>query len=97
MSNGTVIVKVISQDTTPDTRLTPSKLSVEERIRDALDLIESGFDSHQEWILVNKVYRDLMGIPEDKRSERVCSLIDMMDEVLKKYGIHGVAADRTGY
>lgn len=63
------------------------KPPVEDRIRQAIECIESGHDSYTEWKLINKIYKELR---KRKPSARVKSLIEMIEPVLSKYGLHGV-------
>ena len=60
---------------------------LEDEIRDALELIDSGHESHVEWIMINKVFKALQDRP--KKSPRVQNLINMIQPVLSKYGYHG--------
>lgn len=91
-------IRIMVETETPDpqtTRQAPSPVSIEEQVRDALDLIESGHESEVEWIMINKLYNDLCKM--SKKSPRIENLISLIEPVLQKYGFHGVAADRTGY
>lgn len=63
-----------------------SKPSIEEEVRNAIELIDSGHDSYVEWKMLNKLARELQG-RKDKRSK---DLMKMIDPVLSKYGIYGV-------
>lgn len=65
------------------------KLSPEEKVRDALDCIESGHDSHKEWLFLNKVYKTLRG----KNSPRAKNLCKMIEPVLSKFGYHKTTAE----
>lgn len=60
--------------------------SVEDEVREALELIESGHDSHIEWKLLNKLAREL----RPRKDARSKNLMEMIDPVLQKYGMHGV-------
>lgn len=60
--------------------------SVEEEVRNAIDCIESGHDSHVEWRLLNKLYNELKG-RKDKRAKQ---LMGMIEPTLAKYGVYGV-------
>lgn len=66
---------------------TVEKIPLEAKIKDMIDLVESGHDSAVEWITLNKIFRHLEG-RSDKRSK---NLIDKIKPVLAKYGQHGVA------
>lgn len=69
----------------------PKKPTVEEKVRYALECIESGFDSHQEWIMLNKLYHDLMNMKN--KNDRVQNLIKMIQPTLAKYGYHKVSSE----
>lgn len=64
--------------------------SVEDQIREALECIDSGHDSHVEWSLVNRLYRSLKAL--QRPNQRALGLISMIEPVLAHYGYHGVAA-----
>ena len=61
--------------------------SVEDEVREALDCIESGYRSDVEWIMLSKLYKELLNSP--KRTPRMESLIEMMKPTMSKYGYHG--------
>ena len=69
------------------------KASVEDKIREALDCIDSGHDSAVEWSMVNRVYRDLCALK--KPSPRAKALKEMIEPVLEKYGYFEVPAGKT--
>lgn len=62
-------------------------LSVEEEIRNAIDKIESGFDSAVEWKTLNKFARIL----KNNKTSRSVALLEKIEPVLSKYGMHGVS------
>lgn len=62
--------------------------SVEQQVREAIECIESGHDSYTEWKLLNKLYGELRR--KEKKSPRIKNLIEMIEPVLAKYGLHGV-------
>lgn len=66
----------------------PCPMGIEDKVRDALELIESGHESHQEWIMINKLYKALC---EKKPNKRINNLKKMIEPVLAKYGLHGVS------
>jgi hypothetical protein len=70
----------------PETRPPP----LEDKVRDALELIQSGYRSSTEWKMINKLYKHLQGLP---RSPRVDTLMRMIEPVLSRYGYHKVAAE----
>lgn len=61
--------------------------SVEEQVRDALDLIDSGKSSHVEWKMINRLYASL----KNKKSPRARNLVQMIEPVMSKYGQHGTS------
>lgn len=60
--------------------------SVEDEVRQAIELIDSGHDSHIEWKLLNKLAKEL----RSRKDARSRNLMEMIDPVLQKYGMHGV-------
>lgn len=60
--------------------------SVEDQVREALELIDSGHDSYVEWKLINKLAREL----RTRKDPRSKNLMSMIDPILQKYGMHGV-------
>lgn len=62
----------------------PRKVSVEEKVRDALECIDSGHPSHVEWIMIKKLYAALQ--KKEKKSKRVLNIMKMIEPVLAKYG-----------
>lgn len=97
MSDGRPTTRVIIELGMPtehrkERHATP-RLSVEDKVREALDLIESGHESSIEWRMISRLYRDLKAMSGGKRkSPRVRNLIKMIEPVLAKYGYHGVDA-----
>lgn len=69
------------------------KASVEDKVREALDCIDSGHDSAVEWSMINRVYKDLMALK--KPSPRAKNLMGMIEPVLEKYGYFEVPAGKT--
>jgi hypothetical protein len=63
----------------------PQKLPVEDRVRDALELIDSGHKSDVEWIMIRKLYDKLCTM---RASPRIKNLKQMIEPVLSKYGYH---------
>ena len=68
----------------------PAPLSVEDKVRHTLDLIESGYCNHTEWVMLSKLYRALQ---QKKPTARIQNLKAMIEPVLAKYGYHGVVED----
>jgi hypothetical protein len=65
-------------------------VSIEDRVRHAIDLVDSGYCSDVEWIMLNKFLRSLYN---KKQTPRVKNLIGMIEPVLAKYGYHKVTAE----
>lgn len=59
---------------------------VEERVKDLLDTVESGYHSGTEWITLRKLYQSLL--PKRGKSQRIDNLINMIGPVMGKYGYH---------
>lgn len=59
------------------------KIPVEETIRDACDMIESGHDSRQEWNLIRNVNNHLMKKP--KLNKRQANILLMIQSIIDKY------------
>lgn len=70
----------------PVTRPLAEPESVEDQVRSALDCIESGEDSHKEWLFINSVYKKLQGLK--KPSKRAINVKKMIEPVLAHYGYH---------
>lgn len=66
----------------------PKGPSVEDQVREALECIDSGHDSHVEWNMIRRLYRQLHDMK--KKSPRVENLMKMIEPVLQKYGYFGV-------
>lgn len=73
------------------TEKAPVGLSIEDKVRDALDCIDSGYDSRVEWLMINKLYSELQ---KRKQTPRVQNLRKMIEPVLAKFGYHGVSAEK---
>jgi len=65
------------------------KATIEEEVRQAVEMIESGHDSYVEWKLLNKLAKEL----RDRKDPKSKNLMDMIDPVLSKYGMHGVSEE----
>lgn len=68
----------------------PAPKSPEEQIKEALECIESGHDSREEWLFVNSTYSQLCKM---KPTPRVKNLIDMIKPVMAKHGYFDVATN----
>ena len=62
---------------------------VEEQVRQAIEMIDSGHDSYVEWKLLNKLAKEL----RSRKDARSKNLMEMIDPVLQKYGLHGVSEE----
>jgi dUTPase len=62
-------------------------MSVEDKVRHALQLIDSGYRSDVEWSMINRLYKSLLRAPKNERTQ---SLIEMIKPVLAKFGYHEV-------
>lgn len=65
-------------------------MPVEDKVRDALELIDSGYDSRVEWLMINKLYKQLQSMPSNPR---VAALKQMIEPILAKYGYHGISSE----
>ena len=63
--------------------------SIEDEVREAIEMIDSGHDSYVEWKLLNKLAKEL----RPRKDARSKNLMSMIDPVLQKYGIHGVSEE----
>lgn len=59
----------------------------EEKVREAIDSIDSGNDSHVEWLLLNKLYKQMCELK--RPSPRADNLKKMIEPVLQKFGYFG--------
>lgn len=85
-------IKIMVEIPTPErSERAPSPMSPEDRIRRYIELVESGHESSVEWLVLNKMYKDLCS---RKKSPRIQNLIDMIKPVLAKYGYHDVTAGK---
>jgi hypothetical protein len=67
-----------SQKATPD-------LTSEDKVRQAIELVDSGYCSDVEWIMLKKLYKAL---GEKSPTKRIRNMMDMIKPVLAKYGYH---------
>jgi hypothetical protein len=84
---------MLEQDKVPDKKQTAAykKPSIEERVKDAICMCDSGHDSREEWEFLRRVYNALMKIK--KPNERHKALIKQIVPVLRK---HQSASGSTG-
>lgn len=66
----------------------PEPLSVEDKVKHALELIESGYKSDVEWNMIHRLYKSLKALK--KPSERAQNLLKMIEPVLNHNGYYGV-------
>lgn len=62
------------------------KIPVEDRVRDALENIDSGKESYRDWLFIKGLYDKLCS--KEKPNKRVINLIKMIEPILAKYGYH---------
>lgn len=58
--------------------------TLEEKVRECLECIESNEDSMQEWEFIRRLNNKLMSKP--KKGQRTRKLLEMMNPVISKYG-----------
>lgn len=63
----------------------PAKRSIEDEVRDSLDLINSGYESKIEFRALRKLYDDLCKM---KQTDRIKNLRAMIKPTLSKFGYH---------
>lgn len=73
-------------------KLETPKVPIEDKVREALECIDSGYESGVEWAMINGLYRSLCKLK--KPSPRARNLIEMIEPVLAKFGYHGVSSKR---
>jgi hypothetical protein len=86
-----IMIEMAPPPAAPKKKPSEDKSSVEEKVRYALDCIESGHKSEQEWLLVNKLYKNIC--QHKKPNQRMQNIKDMIEPVLKKYGYHGTSTE----
>lgn len=86
-------IKIMLDLPPPEYREPPKKEehkpSIEEEVREALEKIDSGYESHVEWLMIGGLYEKLKQLAHP--SPRARALIEMIEPVLAKYGYHKVA------
>jgi hypothetical protein len=65
----------------------PEPVSIEDKVRDAIECLDSGYKSDIEWIMLNRIYGELINMRSNSRIE---NLKNMIEPVLAKYGYHKV-------
>jgi hypothetical protein len=66
--------------------------SVEDKVREALECIDSGHESGVEWSMINRLYSDLCKLK--KPNDRAKNLKKMIEPVLAKFGYHKIAKEK---
>ena len=82
-----VLVQMDSPPSPEATKQTCPPRSIEERVRDLLEIADSGKDSSLEWNILRRLYRDLQ---KRKGNSRVDNLIQMLEPVMHKFGYYEV-------
>lgn len=67
-------------------------VSIEDKVREALECIDSGYESGVEWAMINRLYKDLKGLK--KPTDRAKNLMKMIEPTLAKFGYHQVPAKK---
>lgn len=84
-----IIIKLDMPDTQAPSNKAPVRKPLEDRVRNAIELIDSGYKSDVTWLMIRKLYTKLQ---EMKPSPRVANLMKMIEPVLAKYGYHKTGA-----
>lgn len=95
-SKGTKLVISLQIPEPQVARATPPPVKrppLEDQVREALELIESGNESRMEWILLNKIHACLK--KKKKLSPRGKNIVKMIEPVLAHYGYHGVSSSNA--
>lgn len=61
-----------------------AKAPVEQKIKDCLEKIDSGHDSHVEWITIRNLYKSLRALKNP--NDRALNIMKQLEPVLAKYG-----------
>lgn len=69
-----------------------TRVPLEDRVREALECIDSGHESGVEWAMINGLYRDLCKLK--KPSPRAENIKEMIEPVLSKFGYHKVTSKK---
>lgn len=73
----------------PPPRTTPH-MTVEQKVQELMDMVDSGHESMVEWDVLTKFYRLLCGC---KQTPRVVNLKEMISPLLSKYGYYGIGPE----
>jgi hypothetical protein len=86
MSLTRIMVEVGHPDQPQQPLQQPKYVSIEDKVRDALDCIELGVNSNVEWLMLSGLFRKLKEVENPNR--RIQNLIHMIEPVMSKYGYH---------
>lgn len=87
MVHHTTVVVMPMPDKATSSKKPEEGISLESKVKDMIDLIESGHNSSREWIALNKFYDSI----KDRKDQRSQDLIKMIQPTMSKYGQFGVA------
>lgn len=63
------------------------KLSIEERVRDAIDMVESGHESRRDWEFLRRLNNAIMKKYNcGKCNERMLNILMTLQPIMEKYG-----------
>lgn len=80
-------IKVLIEVAPPPERTEKScGMSVEDKVRRALELVDSGHRSDVEWSMINRLYKSLL---RAKKSPRIQNLLKMLEPTMNKFGYYG--------
>lgn len=85
MDNGTKILIKLEMPSGEKAEKKEQK-SIEEKVRETIELVDSQYCSETEFIMLKGFLRDLYKM---KKTPRVKNLIEMIEPVLQKYGYFG--------
>lgn len=84
-------VKVLVSMDLPDAKQEQEPtVSIEDKVKHMIELVESGYRSNVEWRTLNKLYADLKDM---KSTPRIQNLMQMIEPVLAHYGYHKVSTN----
>lgn len=68
----------------PDNEAKSSRMSLEEKVRECLECIESAEESRKQWEFIRNLHNKLM--KKKRKGSRAHNLLKMMAPVIEKYG-----------
>lgn len=80
-----ITIQLEMPDTAAPSCAAPLPKPIEDKVREALERVESGYKSDVTWLMIRKLYTKLQGM---KQTPRVENLKKMIEPVLAKYGYH---------